>query len=333
MKKILILDANSLLNRAFYGIRPLSNSQGVPTNAIFGYINILKKHLDHIKPDFAVAAFDMHAPTFRHKFDENYKATRKPMPDDLRAQMPYLKRATEALGIAIVEKEGFEADDILGTLSRVAEEGGNRAFLVTGDRDSYQLVSEKVTLLLASTGKDEEITPEVIREKFGLSPRQMIDVKALAGDSSDNIPGVRGIGEKTAVKLISEKENLDKVYEDIDSLPIGPSAKEKLKNGKEDAFKSRYLAEICRKIPDLTEIEAFPYEGFEPEKLRELLIELEFSKMLHSFGLENAPKKVEEMPLQGSMFDLPSEEEAIAEVDVSQIKEDPLFISFDENDF
>ncbi len=333
MKKILILDANSLLNRAFYGIRPLSNSKGLPTNAIFGYINILKKHLDHIKPDFAVAAFDLHAPTFRHKFDENYKATRKPMPEDLRAQMPFLKRATEALGIAIVEKEGYEADDILGTLSRVAEEGGNRAFLVTGDRDSYQLVSDNITLILAGTGKDEEITPEVIREKFALSPRQMIDVKALAGDSSDNIPGVRGIGEKTALKLIGEKGNLDGVYADIDSLPVGPSAKEKLKNGKDDAYKSRYLAEICRSIPELDKIEDFPYSGFVPSLLRELLIELEFSKMLHSFGLEEMPKAEAEIPLQGSMFDLPAEEEVLLEEDVKNIKEENLFLRFDEKGF
>ncbi len=333
MKKILILDANSLLNRAFYGIRPLSNSKGVPTNAIFGYINILKKHLDHLKPDFAVAAFDMHAPTFRHKFDENYKATRKPMPEDLRAQMPYLKRATEALGIAIVEKEGYEADDILGTLSRIAETEGNEAFLVTGDRDSYQLVSDKVTLLLASTGKDDEITPEAIRERFGLSPTQMIDVKALAGDSSDNIPGVRGIGEKTALKLIGERGDLDGVYADIDSLPVGPSAKEKLKNGREDAYRSRFLARICREVPTLERIEDFPYEGFVPEKLRELLVELEFSKMLHSFGLEEVPRAVADAPLQGSMFDLPSEETSIGEEDVSQIKEENLFLTFDEEGF
>lgn len=335
MKTILVLDANSLFNRAFYAIRPLTTKSGLPTNAIFGYINILKKHLDAVKPDYAVAAFDLHAPTFRHQYDESYKATRKPMPEDLAAQLPYLHRATEALGIHIVEKEGFEADDILGTLSLAAENGGNRAILVTGDRDSYQLVSKSTTLFLAGTGKDDKITPEVIRERFGLLPRQLIDVKALAGDSSDNIPGVRGIGEKTAVKLIAERGNLDGVYADLDSLPVGPSAKEKLAAGKEDAYRSQYLARICREIPGLDSIEAFPYEGFLPEKLRPLLLELEFEKMLKGFGLEE--KKHEALPsepMQGSMFDLPSEEEAaIEEIDAEILSENPLFLSFDSEHF
>ncbi len=336
MKTILILDANSLLNRAFYGIRPLTNSKGLPTNAIFGYINILKKHLDAVKPDFAAAAFDLHAPTFRHRFDENYKATRKPMPEDLAAQMPYLKRATEALGIAIAEKEGYEADDILGTLSRLAEEGGNRAVLVTGDRDSYQLVGEKVTLMLAGTGKDEEITPAVIGEKFGLLPRQMIDVKALAGDASDNIPGVRGIGEKTALKLIAERGNLDGVYADIDSLPVGPSAKEKLRAGKEDAYKSRFLAEICREVPEISSIEDYPYGGHREEDLRALLTELEFSKLLHTFGLDQAPApKAAESQAQGSMFDLMEENKAepVGEADAAQIKTDRFPLFFNESGF
>ena len=334
MKKILILDANSLLNRAFYGVRPLSNSKGLPTNAIFGYINIVKKHLEAVKPDYAVAAFDLHAPTFRHKFDAGYKATRKPMPDDLRAQMPYLHEATKALGIEIVEKEGYEADDILGTLSQVAAQGGNQAFLVTGDRDSYQLVGENVTLILASTGKDEEITPQVLFEKFGLAPRQLIDVKALAGDSSDNIPGVRGIGEKTAVKLISERGSLDGVYEDIDSLPVGPSAKEKLKDGKEDAYRSRFLAEICREVPGLSAIEDFPYSGIDKDLMQPLLTELEFFKMLQSFGLEEVKKaEPQEDFAQGSMFDLPQEKEEILSRDAGEIKEDLLFSTFDENDF
>ena len=332
MKKILILDANSLLNRAFYGIRPLSNSQGLPTNAIFGYINILKKHLDAVKPDYVAAAFDLHAPTFRHKFDEGYKATRKPMPDELRAQMPYLHRATEALGIAVVEREGYEADDILGTLSRVAEDGGNRAYLVTGDRDAYQLVSDSTTLILAGTGKDEEVTPEVIREKFGLSPRQMIDVKALAGDSGDNIPGVRGIGEKTALKLIAERGDLDGVYADVDTLPVGPSAKEKLRAGKEDAYRSRYLGEICRQVPRLSRIEDFPYNGIVPELLLPLLVELEFTKMIQSFGLTE-PVKVPEEPLQGSLFDLAEEKAPIEELDAASVSETEFPLYFDAEAF
>ena len=332
MKKILILDANSLLNRAFYGIRPLTNSQGLPTNAIYGYISILKKHLDAVKPDYVAAAFDLKAPTFRHKFDERYKATRKPMPDELRAQMPYLKKATEALGIAVVEREGYEADDILGTLSRLAEESGNQAYLVTGDRDAYQLVGERTTLILVGTKQDEEVTPQVVREKFGLAPRQMIDVKALAGDTGDNIPGVRGIGEKTALKLIAERGDLDHVYADLDTLPVGPSAKEKLRDGKEDAYKSRFLGEICRQVPELTSIEEFPYKGFVPELLLPLFVELEFTKMIQSFGLSRQPK-AQESSLQGSLFDLAEEKEPLKEVDAEKISAEVFPLFWDENGF
>ena len=336
MKTILILDANSLFNRAFYGVRPLTTSTGLPTNAVFGYINILQKHLDAVKPDFAVAAFDVHAPTFRHRYDAAYKATRKPMPEELRAQMPYLKRATAAMGIAIVEKEGFEADDILGTLSRLAEESGNRAVLVTGDRDSYQLVSENVTLMLAGTHKDEEITPSVIKEKFGLEPKDMIQVKALAGDSSDNISGVRGIGEKTALKLITERKTLDGIYADTNSLPLGPSAKEKIVAGKDDAYRSLYLATICREIPDLVSIESYPYEGPVLSEMKPLLTELEFFKMLSKFDLPEEKKEVPAAdPLQGSIFDsAPISEEVIEEIDVAEL--DPKaqsFLVFDEEKF
>ncbi len=329
-KKILVLDANSLLNRAFYGIRPLTNSQGLPTNAIFGYINILKKHLDAIKPDYVAAAFDLHAPTFRHKFDERYKATRKPMPDELRAQMPYLRRATEALGISVVEREGYEADDILGTLSRLAQESGNSAYLVTGDRDAYQLVDENTTLILVGTKHDEEVTPEVVKEKFGLAPRQMIDVKALAGDSGDNIPGVRGIGEKTALKLIAQRGDLDGVYADLDTLPVGPSAKEKLRDGKEDAYKSRFLGEICREVPDLSAIEDFPYTGPVAHLLLPLFVELEFTKMIQTFGLD---QPAAEAPLQGSLFDLAEEKAPPEELDSANVTDAVYPLFFDEKDF
>ncbi len=338
MKKVLIIDANSLLNRAFYGIRtPMSTKDGIPTGAVFGYINILKKHLDAVKPDYAIAAFDVHAPTFRHKMDAAYKATRKPMPEELRAQLPYLREATEAMGLAIVEKEGYEADDILGTLSRIAEENGMEANLITGDRDSYQLVSEKTTLYLCGTGKDEKITPEVIFEKFGLTPRQMIEVKALAGDSGDNIPGVRGIGEKTARKLIAERGDLDGVYADIATLPVGPSAKEKLTLGKDDAYRSRALGEICRAVPTLDTVENYPYEGFLPEKLRPLLVKLEFAKLIRSFGLEEEKREeapVREDSLQGSMFDLPeAEEKELVEISAEEITPGEIPLTFDENGF
>ncbi|MBR2634100.1 MAG: DNA polymerase I [Clostridia bacterium] len=333
MKTILILDASSLFHRAFYGIRPLSTKEGLPTNAVFGYINIVRKHLQAQKPDYAVAAFDTAAPTFRHKFDEAYKATRKPMPEELRLQLPYLRRATEALGVHSVAAEGFEADDILGTLSQSAEREGNRAVLVTGDRDSYQLVSEGTKLILVGTNKDEEITPEVLRERFGLTPRQLIDVKALAGDSSDNIPGVRGIGEKTAVKLIAEKGDLDGVYADPDSLSVGKAAREKLVAGKADAYRSRYLAEICRSIPDLSPLETYAYGGENRSLLLPLLRELEFFKLLREYSEEGAapvkaekPKGMAEKkaaagidPHQGTLFDFEFEKAPPKNVDAASV--------------
>lgn len=336
MKKILILDANSLLNRAFYGVRPLSTSSGLPTNAVFGYINILKKHLDAQKPDFAVACFDVHAPTFRHIMDASYKANRKPMPDELKAQLPYLRRATEGLGFTILEKEGYEADDLIGTLSQSAAEDGMEAILVTGDRDSYQLVSDRITLILAGTQKDEIITPEVLSEKFALEPHQLIDVKALAGDTSDNIPGVRGIGEKTAVKLICENGSLDGVYQNLDRLSVGPSAKEKLRLGKDDAYRSRQLAEICREVPQIGTAADYPWLGLQEEHLRPLLVELEFFKLLKTlFPEEKEPDSPQNTDhLQASIFDLEEENNnvEIEEIDASSLSDkNPLIAVFDKS--
>ena len=306
-RKILILDANSLFNRAFYGVRPLTNSRGLHTNAVFGFLNILKRHLDREKPAFAAAAFDVHAPTFRHKLDPAYKGTRSPMPEELKEQLPYLRRAVEAMGIALVEREGYEADDILGTLSRVAAEGGDCAVLVTGDRDSFQLVGEGVTLVLATNKEDDVITPEVIRERFSLTPSQLIDVKALAGDTSDNIPGVRGIGEKTAVKLIGAAKTLDGVYERLSEMPVGPAAREKLAADRDAAYRSRALAEICRTVPGLTTLDPYRWEGMKKPEMRALLTELEFSKMLKTFDLEEEVPLPAPQPLQGTLFDQPEE--------------------------
>lgn len=348
MKKILVLDANSLLNRAFYGIRPLTTHDGLPTNAVFGYINILKKHLDAEKPDFAVAAFDVHAPTFRHKLFSDYKGTRKPMPEELAAQLPYLRKATEALGITILEKEGYEADDLLGTLSRQALERGDEAVLVTGDRDSYQLVRNGVTVILAATNQDIRITPAYLQEKYGLEPTQLIDVKALAGDTSDNIPGVRGIGEKTAVKLIAECGDLATVYEKLDEIKLGPSAKEKLKLGKEDAQMSRVLAEINRNVPDLPDFDALRYNGIQKEALKELLVRLEFYRMLKTFELDGEiPKKEENAktePAQGSLFEeqgtlFDTEEKQqeakvpLSEQDIKSFSPSEFYLFYDEEAF
>ncbi len=277
MKRAIVFDGNSLLNRAFYGVRPLSNSKGLPTNAVYGFVNILRSVLKE-SPDFAVIAFDVKAPTFRHKACDFYKATRKPMPDELRVQFPYAKKAAEALGLRIVELEGYEADDVLGTFSELFSKDGIACDLVTGDRDSYQLITDRVRVLYA-TDRGTVVTDEAaIAEKYGVTPKQLIDVKALMGDSSDNIPGVAGIGEKGALKLIAEYGTLDGVYEHSDE--IKGALHDKLQNGKESAYTSRFLAEIVKNAPVGTELSDCAYRGEKTEALRELFTELEFRKFL-----------------------------------------------------
>ena len=202
--KLLVIDGNSIMNRAFYGIRLLSNKKGVFTNAVTGFMNIYLKLITAYKPDGAAAAFDLKAPTFRHKAYDGYKAGRKKMPDELAMQMPLIKELLRALGVKVVECEGYEADDILGTLARACEEQGGECILATGDRDSFQLITDKVCVNLASTKEDILYTPAKIAEVYGVTPPEMLEVKALMGDSSDNIPGVAGIGEKTALSLIQK---------------------------------------------------------------------------------------------------------------------------------
>ena len=213
--KILAIDGNSIMNRAFYGIRLLSNKDGVYTNAIFGFMNILLKLRDEFLPDKIAVAFDLKAPTFRHKEYADYKAGRKPMPDELRPQFPLIKQILRELGCAVLELEGYEADDILGTLSEIYSGDSNSCVIATGDRDALQLVTDDVNVVLTATkaGRPETTvyTPKAVLEKYSVTPAELIDVKALMGDSSDNIPGVAGIGEKTACKLISQYDRLDKL--------------------------------------------------------------------------------------------------------------------------
>ncbi len=251
--KLLCIDSNSILNRAFYGIKLLSTKDGLYTNAVFGYMNIFKKLLDEVQPDAVACAFDLPVPTFRHKRYDGYKAQRKGMPDELASQLPLVKELLGDLGYRIVTMEGYEADDILGTFARRCREVGDTCVIATGDRDSLQLVSDATTVLLASTKGGRPITtvctPDYIREQYGVEPRQLIDVKALMGDTSDNIPGVPGIGEKGALKLIAEFGSLEAVYRDLASLPVSPKLREKLENGRELAWLSRELAEICCEAP------------------------------------------------------------------------------------
>ncbi len=300
---LLVFDGNSIINRAFYAVRPLTTKTGLHTNALFGFLNILKKHLDHVRPTHCAVAFDVHAPTFRHKSYDGYKAKRRGMPEELFEQMPYAHRLAEALGLSVLEFEGYEADDILGAASRLAEEAGMRAVLVTGDRDALQLVSEQTTVLLCTTGKDLEMTPSAIAEKYGLTPHQLIDLKSIMGDTSDNIPGVRGIGEKGALDLMHKAGSLDAIYENLETLGLTPSVKQKLLDSKEDAYLSRYLAEILRKLPDLTDPDALARKEQDARALTELFIELEFTKMAETFGLTlSAP--VAPVPPEGGQLSL-----------------------------
>jgi len=246
--KLLAIDSNSILNRAFYGVRPLTTREGLFTNGIFGFMNIFFKLLDELHPDAVVFAFDLRAPTFRHKMYSGYKAQRKGMPEELAQQVQPLKDIISLMGYPIISIEGFEADDILGTLAARCCASGNECIIATGDRDSFQLVGDCVTVRLAFTrgGQSgaEMIDTTAINERYGVSPKQLIDVKSLMGDSSDNIPGVAGIGEKTALSLIRKFGSLDGVYEHIDDPAIKKGVREKLLNDKEMAYQSRALAEI-----------------------------------------------------------------------------------------
>ncbi len=290
MKKLVIFDGNSLMNRAFYGVRPLTTKDGLYTNAVFGYINILKKHLDAINPDFAAVAFDLKAPTFRHKMFSDYKGTRKGMPPELQMQVPFVREVTVLLGLHCLTKEGFEADDILGTVAKTAEENDLFSYIVTGDRDSLQLVSATTSVIIASMQGDVENTPATVMEKYGVSPRQLIEVKALAGDTSDNIPGVAGIGEKTACKLIFENQTIENLYASLDNTTYTANMKEKLTAGKENAFLSRKLAEICTDVPDIPTATDLGRQEIDKDGLRALFIKLEFSRLFSRFGLEEVEK-------------------------------------------
>ncbi|MCH5203843.1 MAG: DNA polymerase I [Oscillospiraceae bacterium] len=292
--KLLLIDGNSIMNRAYYGIRLLSNKKGVHTNALTGFLNIYLKLLKEEKPDFIAAAFDLKAPTFRHKMYEEYKAGRHQMPDELREQMPIIKDILRALGVSVLETEGYEADDIIGTLSRAAKENGAECVISTGDRDSFQLINEKVTVRLASNKEDIIYTPDKIAEVYGVMPREMLEVKALMGDSSDNIPGVAGIGEKTALSLISKYHSVEWIYEHLDEIEVTKSVRAKLENGKDSAELSRKLGEICLSAPVSENLDNYKFGEGDKAKAAGILRELEMNSALKKLGLEAIqPKAVE----------------------------------------
>ena len=291
MEQLIIFDGNSILNRAFYGVRPLSTGEGLPTNAVFGFVNILHRALQSVggSPEYAAIAFDVKAPTFRHKACEFYKANRKGMPEDLAVQLPYAKEVASALGLTVVEMPGYEADDVIGTLTRLFSEKGVNCVIVTGDRDSFQLVNDRVTVHLAANNETRITGVKEIFEQYGLAPKSLIQVKAIMGDTSDNIPGVAGIGEKGAVKLIKEYGDVEGIYANIQN--IKGALHDKLMAGKEMAYTSRFLAEIDCHVPmDLTD-ESYEYHGEDVSALRTLYTKLEFRKLLEQLPTEeSAPK-------------------------------------------
>lgn len=288
---VLVVDGNSILNRAFYGIKLLTTRDGRFTNGIYGFMNIFLKLIDETKPEAVAVAFDLHAPTFRHKMYEDYKAGRKGMPPELASQMPILKELLTSLGYKVVEKEGFEADDILGTVSAMCTEN-DMCYLATGDRDSFQLVRKNVTVLLPrtkmGTTTTDHYTPEKIMEEYGVTPPQMLDIKALQGDSSDNIPGVPGVGQKTAGELIKNFGTIENIYSNIETLPIKENLKAKLLAGKESAELSYTLGKI------LTDVEIGTLEDLKPvspdtERVKYILSDLEMFKILDRLDFGSAP--------------------------------------------
>ncbi len=293
MKKILIVDGNSILNRAFYGVKPLTTKDGLPTNAVFGMYNIITKNVSATEPDYCVVAFDLKAPTFRHKMYDGYKATRHGMPEELAAQLPYAKRCMSDMGFTVLELEGYEADDILGTVSRQAEKLGVSSYLLTGDRDSLQLIDDNVTVLLATNKETLNFDRALFFETYGIQPEQFADVKSLMGDSSDNIPGVAGIGEKTALKLISEFGSLDGVYSSYLESKLTPSVKQKLTDGKDNAYLSKKLAVIEREAPINFDFEAYAYNGINKPSLKALFEKLEFHGLIKKLGLDAVESAVD----------------------------------------
>lgn len=317
MKKLVAIDGNSIMNRAFYGImnsKLLMTSDGTYTNAIFGFLSILLKLLNDENPDYICVAFDLKAPTFRHKKYDGYKATRKGMPDELRMQMPIIKDILRAMNIKILEIEGYEADDILGTLAKYGEDNGIEVLLLTGDRDALQLVSDNVTVRIPTTrmGKTEstDYTPSVVSEKFGIVPKEFIETKSLMGDSSDNIPGVPGVGEKTAFSLITKYHNIDAIYDALENGKeldgIKGKLKEKILANKDLAYLSKELGTIYREVPIEINEDEISKKEFNNDELYNLFLKLQLKSFIDKLelkeGTQSNVNEVKDEPLAIKAF-------------------------------
>ncbi|MBQ4543444.1 MAG: DNA polymerase I [Clostridia bacterium] len=341
MEKLMVLDGNSIVNRAFYGIRLLTNNEGLYTNAVYGFLNILLKYIEEEKPDGLLVAFDLHAPTFRHLQYDKYKANRKGMPDELRQQMPLLKEVLSAMNITMISKEGFEADDLIGTVSEICGEQGVKCVILTGDKDDLQLASHTTTIKLVTTKGGTTSTVDYDYDSFlkeyEITPTQFIDVKGLMGDSSDNIPGVAGIGEKTAFSLIKQFGSIEKIYENIEDGGLKAGVKTKLEADKDNAFLSKQLATIDRFVPVDFTIEDCGIKEYNNEELLQLFTRLNFQSFIKKLGLtqktdevlmsaaKDVIKKIKE---KGTMYYyinngivVAADESSIGEVNEEQLKE------------
>ena len=339
--RLLIIDGNSIMNRAFYGImssKSLMSADGTYTNAIYGFLSILFKELEDLKPDYIAVAFDLKAPTHRHKMYAEYKGTRHAMPDELAQQMPIIKEILKCMNITIIEKEGYEADDVLGTISKEAEKGGHLVTILSGDRDTFQLASDKVTIRIPRTkmGKTEteDYDEAKIEEEYGVKPAQMIQVKGLMGDASDNIPGVPGVGEKTALKLIKEYKNIDNLYEQLESGKtenIKGALKDKLEKNKDLAIMSRTLGTILRDAPLGVEIEDLKIKEWDKEAVTNKFKELQFNRFIERFnlnglGTHQAEKKIEDL------FALEELDSLKLKTELEKIKSNKKFIYYIEKE-
>ncbi|MBR1659288.1 MAG: DNA polymerase I [Oscillospiraceae bacterium] len=320
--KLLAIEGNSIVNRAYFGIRMLNAPDGTPTNAVYGFVTILRRLLDEERPEGVVVAFDLKAPTFRHLRYEGYKAQRKGMPEELAVQMPILKEVLDAMGILRIEKEGFEADDLLGTVSRICEGAGDTCAIATGDRDSFQLITDATRVLHIKTRMGQTETVDYTRarfeEEYGFAPPRIVDLKALMGDASDNIPGVAGVGEKTALDLIRRYDSIARIYEDLDALDIKEGVRKKLAAGRDMAALSYELATIITDVPlELTPEQTVWNQEYAPE-LYGLFLRLGFTKFIDKWHIRK-PEEPAEAPetrqVTCTMKELRTEAEALAAAD------------------
>ncbi len=289
MKRILVIDGNSIINRAYYGMRPLTTKSGKTTHAVYGMINIISRQLAALKPDYAAVAFDLKAPTFRHKLYSEYKAGRHATPEDLLSQFPDAKECMALMGLKVMEIPGYEADDIQGTVAKLAHSIPDcEGYVLSGDRDLLQLIDDKVTVLLATNSETKVMRREEFIGEYGIEPSLFVDMKALMGDSSDNIPGVAGIGKKTAEMLISNFKTLEGIYESLDDKRISKGVREKLEKGRESAFLSRTLSKINTETPLGCTLDELSYKGFDNSGLYRKFTELELNSLIAKFGLSKA---------------------------------------------